>query len=84
MEQGGCIGRTLTEGLADKYKLTLFIRNAQPDTSRNLKIVKANLSKEEKGKGVFEELSVRCGATLFQLPEEVIAVIDSTPSALSR
>ncbi|MBA7578087.1 Uronate dehydrogenase [subsurface metagenome] len=53
---GGRIGRTLTEGLADKYELTLFIRNTQPDTSRNLKIVKADLSKEEEVKGIFEGL----------------------------
>lgn len=50
---GGRIGRTLTEGLADKYELTLFIRNTQPDTSRNLKIVKADLSKEEEVEGIF-------------------------------
>lgn len=53
---GGRIGRTLTEGLADKYELTLFIRNTQPDTSRNLKVVKADLSKEEEVKGIFEGL----------------------------
>ncbi len=53
---GGRIGRTLTEGLADKYELTLFIRNTQPDTARNLKIIKADLSKEEEVKGIFEGL----------------------------
>ena len=53
---GGRMGRTLTEGLADKYELTLFIRNTQPDTSRNLKIVKADLAKEEEVKGIFERL----------------------------
>ena len=53
---GGRIGRTLTEGLADKYELTLFIRNTQPDTARNLKIVKADLAKEEEVKGIFEGL----------------------------
>ncbi len=53
---GGRIGRTLTEGLADKYQLTLFIRNTQPDTTRSLKIVKADLSKEEEVKGIFEGL----------------------------
>ena len=53
---GGRIGRTLTKGLADKYQLTLFIRNTQPDTERNLKIVKADLAKEEEVKGIFEGL----------------------------
>jgi len=53
---GGRIGRILTEGLADNYELTLFIRNTQPDTSRNLKIVKADLSKEGEVKGIFEGL----------------------------
>jgi NAD+ dependent glucose-6-phosphate dehydrogenase len=53
---GGRIGRNLTEGLTDKYELTLIIRNSQPDTSRNLKIVKADLSKEEEVKGIFEGL----------------------------
>ena len=53
---GGRIGRTLTEGLADTYELTLFIRNTQPETSRSLKIVKADISNEEETKGIFEGL----------------------------
>ncbi len=53
---GGDMGRTLTEGLADKYELTLFFRNTRPDTSRNLKIVKVDLSKEEEVRGIFEGL----------------------------
>jgi len=53
---GGRIGRTLTEGLADTYELTLFIRNTQPDTTRNLKIVKADIADENEIRGVFEGL----------------------------
>jgi nucleoside-diphosphate-sugar epimerase len=53
---GGRIGRTLTEGLADSYELTLFIRNTQPDTTRNLKIVKADMANEEETNGIFEGL----------------------------
>ena len=53
---GGRIGRTLTEGLADSYELTLFIRNTQPETIRELKIVKADISNEEEVKGIFEGL----------------------------
>ena len=53
---GGRIGRTLTEGLADSYDLTLFIRNTQPNTKRKLKVVKADISNEEETKGIFEGL----------------------------
>ena len=53
---GGRIGRTLTEGLADSYDLTLFIRNTQPNTKRKLKVVKADISNEEETKGIFKGL----------------------------
>jgi len=53
---GGRIGRTLTEGLADDYDLTVFIRNTQPDTSRRLSIIKADLSSEDEVRGIFEGL----------------------------
>jgi nucleoside-diphosphate-sugar epimerase len=53
---GGQIGRVLTEGLADKYKLTLFVRNSQPENPRGFRLIKADLSKKEEVKGIFEGL----------------------------
>ena len=53
---GGRIGRTLTEGLADSYELTLFIRNTKPVTKRDLNIVKADISNEEEITGIFDGL----------------------------
>lgn len=52
----GRIGKTLTEGLSERYELTLFIRETKPDTSLRLRIVKADLSKVEEVKGIFEGL----------------------------
>ena len=52
----GSIGRTLTEGLSERYELTLFIRETKPDTSLRLRTVKADLSKVEEVKGIFEGL----------------------------
>ena len=53
---GGRVGRTLTDGLADRYELTLFIRKTRPVTSRSLKVVEANLAKKDEVKGIFEGL----------------------------
>ena len=53
---GGRVGKIITDGLAEKYQLTLFIREKQPDTALNLKIVKVNLSKAEEIKGKFAGL----------------------------
>jgi nucleoside-diphosphate-sugar epimerase len=53
---GGLVGVDLTEGLADKYQLTLFYHNTKPTTTRKLKMVKADLSDEKQVKGIFEGL----------------------------
>jgi len=53
---GGLIGVDLTEGLAEKYQLTLFYHNTKPITKRKLKMVKADLSDEKQVKGIFEGL----------------------------
>jgi len=47
---GGLVGVDLTEGLADKYQLTLFYHNTKPTTTRKLKMVKADLSDENRSK----------------------------------
>lgn len=52
----GHIGKTLIEGLSERYELTLFIRETKPDTSLRLRTVKADLSKVEEVKGIFEGL----------------------------
>jgi NAD+ dependent glucose-6-phosphate dehydrogenase len=52
----GLIGADLTEGLADKYELTLFYHNTKPTTSRKTKMVRADLSDEKQVKGLFEGL----------------------------
>lgn len=52
----GRIGKNLTEGLADSYELTLFIRSTQPDTTRDLKVVKADIADAEDMDGAFEGL----------------------------
>ncbi len=53
---GGRIGRTLTEGLADSYELILFFRNTRPETSRDIKLVRADIADEAQVKGIFEGL----------------------------
>jgi nucleoside-diphosphate-sugar epimerase len=53
---GGLIGVDLTEGLANKYELTLFYHNSKPATSLNLKMVQADLSDEKQVKGIFQGL----------------------------
>ncbi|MGP8080676.1 MAG: NAD-dependent epimerase/dehydratase family protein [Dehalococcoidales bacterium] len=53
---GGLIGIDLTEGLAEKYQLTLFYHNTKPTTARKLPVVQADLSDEKQVKGIFEGL----------------------------
>ena len=54
----GNIGKTLTEGLADKYDLTLFYhqREVQQDYQQKFKTIKVDLSQAEEVKGTFEGL----------------------------
>jgi len=54
----GNIGKTLTEGLADKYDLTLFYHHLEvkQDYSQKFKTVKADLSQAQEVKGIFEGL----------------------------
>lgn len=52
----GRIGKLLTKGLSERYELTLFIRETKPDASLRLRTVRADLSKAEEVKGIFEGL----------------------------
>ena len=54
----GHIGITLTEGLADKYDLTLFYhqREAKQDYHQRFKTIKAELTQAEEVRGIFEGL----------------------------
>jgi len=56
----GNIGKTLTEGLADKYDLTLFYHHLEvkQDYRQKFKTVKADLSQAQDVKGIFEGLDV--------------------------
>jgi NAD+ dependent glucose-6-phosphate dehydrogenase len=53
---GGLIGVDLSQGLSEKYKLTLFYRKTKPDISLKLKTVQADLSDEKQIKGIFDGL----------------------------
>jgi NAD+ dependent glucose-6-phosphate dehydrogenase len=53
---GGKIGKVLTEGLVDKYQLTLFYRNTRPDSFQDLKTVQVDLSDGKQVKGIFQGL----------------------------
>lgn len=54
----GHIGTTLTEGLPNRYKLTLFYhrKEVKPELCRKLNAVKVDFSEAEKVKGIFEGL----------------------------
>jgi nucleoside-diphosphate-sugar epimerase len=54
----GNIGITLTEGLADKYDLTLFYNQHEVKQiyQQKFRTIKANLSQKEEVKGIFEGL----------------------------
>jgi nucleoside-diphosphate-sugar epimerase len=53
---GGLIGVDLSQGLSEKYELTLFYRKTKPDISLKLKMVQADLSDEKQIKGIFDGL----------------------------
>ena len=49
---GGLIGVDLSQGLSEKYELTLFYRKTKPDISLKLKTIQADLSDEKQIKGI--------------------------------
>ena len=67
---GGLIGVDLSQGLAEKYELTLFYRKTKPKISLKSKTVQADLSDEKQIKGIFDGLDaiVHLAAALILNP----------------